>query len=87
MLLGILEGAGFRCFRPDGAYYIMTDIQKFGFPDDYAFVRHLIERVGVAAVPGSSFFADSNAGSTLIRFCFCKKYETLEAAGIRLRRI
>jgi aminotransferase len=87
MLLGILEGAGFRCFRPDGAYYIMTDIQKFGFADDYAFVRHLIERVGVAAVPGSSFFADSNAGSTLIRFCFCKKYETLEAAGVRLRRI
>jgi aspartate/methionine/tyrosine aminotransferase len=87
MLLGILEGAGFRCFRPDGAYYIMTDIQKFGFADDYAFVRHLIERVGVAAVPGSSFFADSNAGSTLIRFCFCKKYETLEAAGVRLMRI
>ncbi|HEY6331699.1 MAG TPA: aminotransferase class I/II-fold pyridoxal phosphate-dependent enzyme, partial [Blastocatellia bacterium] len=87
MLLGVLEGAGFRCFRPDGAYYIMTDIGDFGFANDYAFVRHMIERTGVAAVPGSSFFADSGAGNTIIRFCFCKKYETLEEAGVRLRRI
>jgi aspartate/methionine/tyrosine aminotransferase len=87
MLLGVLEGAGFRCFRPEGAYYIMTDIGHFGFADDYAFVRHMVERAGVAAVPGSSFFADSNAGKTIIRFCFCKKYETLEEAGIRLQRI
>jgi len=87
LLLGILEEAGFRCFRPDGAYYIMTDISDFGFTDDYAFIRHMIEQAGVAAVPGSSFFADSNAGNTLIRFCFCKKYETLEEAGVRLRRI
>jgi aspartate/methionine/tyrosine aminotransferase len=87
MLLGILEGAGFRCFRPDGAYYIMTDIADFGFSDDYAFVRHMIEQAGVAAVPGSSFFADSNAGSKLIRFCFCKKYETLEEARNRLTKI
>jgi len=87
VLLGILEGAGFRCFRPDGAYYIMTDVSAFGFPDDYAFVRHMIERAGVAAVPGSSFFADSKAGNTLIRFCFCKKYETLEEARVRLTRI
>jgi len=87
MLLGLLEGAGFRCFRPDGAYYIMTDISSFGFPDDYAFVRHMIEHAGVAAVPGSSFFADPNQGATLIRFCFCKKYATLEEAGNRLRKL
>jgi aspartate/methionine/tyrosine aminotransferase len=87
MLLGILEGAGFRCFRPDGAYYIMTDVSGFGFPNDYAFVRHMIETAGVAAVPGSSFFADSNDGSKLIRFCFCKKYETLEEAKERLTKI
>jgi aminotransferase len=65
----------------------MTDISEFGFSDDLSFVRHLIENVGVAAVPGSSFFSDSKAGSALIRFCFCKKYETLEMAGDRLRRI
>src|SRR5579871_1170894 len=87
MLLGILEGAGFRCFRPDGAYYIMTDVSGFGFPDDYEFVRHMIETAGVAAVPGSSFFADSKDGSKLIRFCFCKKYETLEEAKTRLTKI
>jgi aspartate/methionine/tyrosine aminotransferase len=85
-LLQRLEQAGFRCYRPNGAYYIMTDISDFGFADDLSFVRHMIENVGVAAVPGSSFFSDSNAGATLIRFCFCKKYETLEKAGDRLRR-
>jgi len=82
-----LMQAGFRCFCPKGAYYIMTDISAFGFSDDVSFVRHMIESVGVAAVPGSSFFSDSNAGSSIIRFCFCKKYETLEEAGVRLRRI
>jgi aspartate/methionine/tyrosine aminotransferase len=87
LLLNRLDGSGFRCFRPHGAYYIMTDISGFGFSDDVSFVRHLIENIGVAAVPGSSFFSDSNAGATLIRFCFCKKYETLEKAGDRLRRI
>jgi aspartate/methionine/tyrosine aminotransferase len=87
LLLDGLERAGFRCFRPNGAYYIMSDIGEFGFADDVSFVRHMIENVGVAAVPGSSFFSDSNAGAALIRFCFCKKYETLEEAGVRLRRI
>ncbi len=86
-LIGMLENAGFRCFKPNGAYYIMTDISGFGFPDDVSFVRHLIENVGIASVPGSSFFSDSRDGSHLIRFCFCKKYETLEEAGIRLKRI
>lgn len=86
-LMGILTQAGFRCFRPDGAYYIMTDIRDFGLGDDFAFVRHMIEHAGVAAVPGSSFFADPQDGSTLIRFCFCKKYETLEEAGNRLRKL
>jgi aspartate/methionine/tyrosine aminotransferase len=87
LLLEYLEQAGFRCYRPSGAYYIMTDISGFGFADDVSFVRHLIESVGVAAVPGSSFFSDSDAGATLIRFCFCKKYETLKEAGDRLCRI
>jgi aminotransferase len=86
-LLGMLDKAGFRCFRPHGAYYIMTDIQSFGFPDDVTLVRHLIEKVGVAAVPGSSFFSDPAHGSNLIRFCFCKKYETLNEAGNRLTKI
>ena len=86
-LLGMLERAGFHCFRPKGAYYIMADVRNLGFPDDVSLVRHLIEKVGVAAVPGSSFFADPRDGIKLIRFCFCKKYETLEKAGNRLQSI
>ena len=84
-LTGILERAGFRCYVPKGAYYIMCDISGFGFPDDVAFTRHLVENVGVAAVPGSSFFFDPANGAQLIRFCFAKKRETLEAAAERLQ--
>jgi aminotransferase len=87
LLLGLLDRAGFRCFRPDGAYYIMTDIRDFGFSDDHSFVRHMIDHAGVAAVPGSSFFADPTQGAKLIRFCFCKKCETLEEAGFRLCKL
>ena len=86
-ILPILEAAGFRCYRPRGAYYVMTDISGFGFPDDVTFVRRLIENVGVAAVPGSSFFSDPARGSSFIRFCFCKKYETLEKAGALLAKV
>ena len=86
-MLGLLERAGFKCFKPYGAYYIMTDISGFGFADDYAMVRHMIQNAGVAAVPGSSFFADPRDGAHLVRFCFCKKDETLEAAGDRLSRL
>jgi aspartate/methionine/tyrosine aminotransferase len=84
-MLAMLERAGFRCTCPGGAYYVMADISGFGFPNDVEFVRHLIETVGVAAVPGSSFFSQAEDGATLIRFCFCKKYETLKAAEERLR--
>ena len=86
-MLAMLERARFRCFRPQGAYYVMADISAFGFPDDVHFARHLIETARVAAVPGSSFFFDPSQGATLIRFCFCKKYETLEVAEERLSHI
>jgi aspartate/methionine/tyrosine aminotransferase len=65
----------------------MCDISGFGFPDDVTFGKHLLEVAAVAAVPGSSFFSDPGAGSHLIRFCFAKKQETLDAAGERLQRI
>lgn len=87
LLVGHLSAAGFHCYVPKGAYYVMTDISAFGFPDDVTFVRHLIERIGVAAVPGSSFYADPVRGAQQVRFCFCKKYETLEEAGQRLRTL
>jgi aspartate/methionine/tyrosine aminotransferase len=87
LLLGQLQAAGLRCYRPQGAYYILCDISGFGFPDDIAFTQHLIESIGVACVPGSSFFSDVAAGKQLIRFCFCKREETLIEAGRRLQRL
>ena len=84
LLLPALEQAGFRCFRPRGAYYIMTDISEFGFPDDLAFARHLVAEVGVAVVPGSSFYSRPELGRSQVRFCFCKRDETLNAAAERL---
>jgi len=83
-MLAMLERAGFRCSRPSGAYYIMADISGFGFRNDVEFVRHLVEKVGVAAVPGSSFFEHPEDGANWVRFCFPKKYETLKAAEERL---
>ena len=87
MMLASLERAGFQPYRPSGAYYIMADISTFGFKNDVDFARHLIEKVGIAAVPGSSFFFHPEEGASLIRFCFCKKYETLVLANERLLRI
>jgi aminotransferase len=86
-LLDALEEAGFKCFKPYGAYYIMTDISGFGFADDVAFTRHLIEKVGVAAVPGSSFYSDRSLGSQQVRFTFCKKEATLDEAAQRLQKL
>ncbi|HEV3254399.1 MAG TPA: aminotransferase class I/II-fold pyridoxal phosphate-dependent enzyme [Candidatus Acidoferrales bacterium] len=86
-MLGILSGAGFRCFKPSGAYYIMTDISAFGFPDDVAFARHLVAEIGVAAVPGSSFYHRPADGGRQVRFAFCKKDATLEEAGRRLAKL
>jgi aspartate/methionine/tyrosine aminotransferase len=80
----ILQAAGFRCFMPRGAYYVMTDVSDFEFTSDLSFVRHLIEDIGVAAVPGSSFYSDPCKGTHKVRFCFCKKYETLREAERRL---
>jgi aminotransferase len=65
----------------------MTDISAFGFPDDVAFARHLVSDVGVAAVPGSSFYKTNDAGKTKLRFCFCKKDETLAAAEERFKSL
>src|SRR5205807_1424908 len=81
LILPELERAGFGTFRPDGAYYVMTDISGFGFKDDIEFTRHLIREVGVACVPGSSFYSNPALGSQQVRFCFCKKDETLMLAA------
>jgi len=86
-LLGVLEETGFKCFKPDGAYYIMTDISEFGFPNDVEFTRHLIQNVGVAVVPGSSFYRHPELGARQVRFCYCKRDETLQAAAEKLTKL
>ena len=86
-LMPVLEEAGFRCFCPRGAYYVMTDISGFGFADDVAFTEYLVRDVGVAVVPGSSFYRDPRDGKQQVRFAFCKRHETLDAAAARLRRL
>jgi aminotransferase len=86
-MLKILEEAGFECFRPRGAYYIMTDITSFEAADDVSFARDLVQKIGIAVVPGSSFYNDAADGARQVRFTFCKKEETLSAAAERLARL
>jgi len=87
LLLPVLEDVGFGLTNPEGAYYVMTDISAFGFRDDIEFTRFLVRDIGVAVVPGSSFYSRPELGSQQVRFCFCKKDETLEAAAERLRKL
>ncbi len=86
-LIPALEQAGFRTFQPRGAYYVMTDISGFAFADDVAFARYLVADVGVAAVPGSSFYSTPEAGNQRLRFHFARRRETLEAAAARLGKL
>jgi len=86
-MMRVLGECGFVARPPAGAYYVMADISHLGFDDDTAAARSLVEGIGVATVPGSSFFSDPADGSHLLRFAFCKQLETLEAAGERLRTL
>jgi aminotransferase len=81
-----LTEAGFKVYWPKGAYYIMTDVGHFGFADDVGFARYLVEKGGVATVPGSSFYSHPSLGATKVRFCFPKKRETLEQAAEKLKK-
>jgi aspartate/methionine/tyrosine aminotransferase len=86
-LTPVLEETGFKCFRPRGAYYVMTDISAFGFANDLEFSKYLVKEIGVAAVPGSSFYRDPKDGATQVRFAFCKMDATLDEASKRLRQL
>jgi aminotransferase len=87
LFLPYLERAGFAVAPPDGAYYVMADFSALSDLDDVSFVRRMIETVGVAGVPGSSFHDPKELGRKLVRFMFAKKDETLRAAGERLLAI
>ena len=82
-----LRECGFEVQSPDGAYYVMAGIEKFGFDDDVAFARHLIEKAAVATVPASSFYHDLSKGRHQVRFSFPKKIETIERGLEALRRL
>jgi aminotransferase len=96
-LLKILTAANFTVYKPRGAYYIMTDISHFKFPyddprfaaptRDVAFAKYLVQEIGVACVPGSSFYNNARDGAAQVRFTFCKKEETLAAAESRLAKL
>ena len=85
LLVRALAAAGFAPNTPDGAYYVLCDIRPFGFQDDTVFAHWLVSEVGVAGVPGSSFFSRKELGQHLIRFTFCKTRDVLDEAGKRLR--
>jgi aspartate/methionine/tyrosine aminotransferase len=86
-LMKMLSEAGLNPMLPKGAYYIMCDIGSWGYPNDVEFARFMVQEVGVATVPGSSFFSSPAAGKDIIRFTFCKREETIRAAEDRLKKL
>jgi aspartate/methionine/tyrosine aminotransferase len=85
-MLRILDETGFVSNPTRGAYYVMADVSHLGLGDDVQVAMHMTKVVGVAVVPGSSFFSRPELGKHLVRFAFCKRLETLEEAGARLRK-
>lgn len=91
LLLASLDQAGLKPYQPAGAYYIMTEVEhllkRLGCADDMELAVRLIELTGVASVPGSSFYADPALGRNQLRFCFCKRDETLARAAEGLAKL
>jgi len=87
LMLDILGRHGFTASSPGGAYYVMAGISRFGFTSDSEFAQYLVKEIGVATVPGSSFYIDPATAPQSVRFCFSKKDETLFEADRRLARL
>jgi N-succinyldiaminopimelate aminotransferase len=79
-----LRACGLRCELPQGSYFALADHSAFGFPDDYAFCRHLVEHGKVAAIPPGAFYSNKHKAKSLVRFAFCKKDSTIDGALERL---
>jgi aminotransferase len=86
-IVDVLRQSGFGVHPPHGAYYVMTDIRSFGFKSDVTFADWLVREIGIAVVPGSSFYSDPANGAQMVRFAFPKKMETLARAAERLRAL
>lgn len=87
LLTAALEAAGLPVLPVGGSYFLLAEIEQFGFPDDVAFCRYLTAEIGVAAIPPSAFYADPSRAPRLARFCFAKRDETIRAAAERLARL
>lgn len=87
LLVDGLARIGFKVHQPQGTYFVLADHTPFGFDDDVTFCRHLIEKVGVAAIPPSAFYEHASEGRSMVRFAFCKDEATLRAAIARLSRL
>jgi N-succinyldiaminopimelate aminotransferase len=87
LLASGLAEAGFEVYRPQGTYFVTTDVAPLGERDGFAFCRALPERCGLVAVPNAVFYDDPDAGRTQVRFAFCKRLEVLEEAVDRLRAL
>lgn len=87
LMLDILGRHGFTAYMPGGAYYTMVDVSRFGFASDFDFAHYLVKEIGVATIPGSSFYIDPAAAPKTVRFCFSKRDETLSEADRRLARL
>ena len=86
-MLGILEACGFTVYKPGGAYYTIVDTRPLGYAHDVEFAKFLVREIGVAVVPGSSFYQDPEKGRTQVRFAFSKKKETFDEAERRLAKL
>ena len=82
---GVLRDIGFEFSVPEGAYYIFADFSKLSSDDDVTFAKWMAAEVGIATVPGSSFYANKEDGRNFVRFAYCKKFETLKRAEKRLQ--
>jgi aminotransferase len=87
LLTDALDEVGIHYYMPKGAYYMLSDISEFGFANDVEFTEHLVKEIGVAVVPGSSFYRNSELGKKHVRFCFARKNETLKEAHSRLLKL
>jgi aspartate/methionine/tyrosine aminotransferase len=87
LLLKALRDTGFSCTTPQGAYYIMAEFSALSARDDTDFTDYLVKDVGIAVVPGNSFFHEPERGSRYVRLCFCKKDSTLQSAAEKLQKI
>ena len=84
LLANGLESVGFDVYRPQGTYFMMAGFDGFGFDDDRAFCRHMVETARVVAIPPSVFYHRPEDGASLVRFAFCKDEEILTEALDRL---